>query len=355
VALSFLYLLARRLCELLRVHRLGDVEKDAEILALRHQLAVLRRQVKRPKLTWSDRALISLLARLLPRAAWSSFIVSPSTLLAWHRRLVARRWTYPRKGPGRPPLPAETVELVLRLARENPRWGYVRIAGELEKLGVSVSATSVRNVLRRHGLPPAPRRDGPTWEQFIRAQAAGILATDFFSVDTVFGSRLYILFVIELDSRVVHLLGVTKHPVDAWVTQVARNFAADLEETGRRFRFLIRDRDTKFTRSFDAVFSSIGIETLKTPVRSPRANAYAERFVLTARSECFDWILILSQRHLERVVREFVRHYDTARPHRGLKLATPIARSPQEVPADARSLRCNDVLGGIIHEYERAA
>lgn len=355
VALSFLYLLARRLCDLVRVRRMDDVEKDAEILVLRHQLAVLHRQAKRPKLTWSDRALISLLARLLPRSAWSSFIVTPSTILSWHRRLVARRWTYPRKGPGRPPLPAETVELVLRLARENPRWGYVRIAGELTKLGVVISATSVRNVLRAQGLRPAPRRDGPTWEQFIRAQAKGILATDFFSVDTVFGHRLYVLFVIELESRVVHLLGVTRHPVDAWVTQGARNFAADLEEAGRRFRFLIRDRDTKFTRRFDAVFSSIGVETLKTPVRSPRANAYAERFVLTARSECLDWTLIVGRRHLERVVKEFVAHYDCARPHRGLMLATPIARPAPVVPVDARAVRRNDILGGIIHEYEQAA
>lgn len=244
--------------------------------------------MKRPRLPWSDRALISLLARLLPRSTWFSFIVTPATILSWHRRLVARRWTYPNRGPGRPPLPAGTVELVCRLARENPRWGYMRIVGELTKLGITISATSARNVLRSHGLRPAPRRSGPTWEQFIQAQAAGILATDFFSVDGVFGSRLYVLFVIEVESRVVHLLGVTKHPLDAWVTQVARNFTADLAEAGRQMRFLVRDRDTKFTRHFDAVFSAVGIETLKTPVRSPRANSYAERFVRKARSECLD-------------------------------------------------------------------
>jgi putative transposase len=354
VALSFLYLLARRLVEMIRVRRMGDTEKDVEILALRHQLVVLQRQVKRPRLTWSDRAFISLVARLLPRSALSSFIVSPATILLWHRRLVARQWTYPRKGPGRPPLPAETVDLVLRLARENPRWGYMRIVGELNKLGVAISATSVRSVLRSHGLRPAPRRNGPTWEQFIRAQARGILATDFFSVDSVFGSRLYVLFVIEVESRVVHLLGVSKHPVNTWVTQVARNFTSGLEETARRFRFLVRDRDTKFTRSFDAVFSAVGIEILKTPVRSPKANAYAERFVRTARSECLDLVLIVGRRHLERVVRDFVGHYDTARPHRGLKLATPIARVPEQA-LRGETLRRNDVLGGLIHEYEWAA
>jgi transposase InsO family protein len=354
VALSFLYLLARRLVEMIRVRRMGDVEKEAEILALRHQLAVLNRQVKRPSFTWSDRAVISLLARFLPRSALSSFIVTPATILSWHRRLVRRRWTYPRKGPGRPPLPTHTIEMVLRLARENPRWGYMRIAGELNKLGVAISATSVRTVLRSHGLRPAPRRSGPTWEQFIRAQARGILATDFFSVDTVFGSRLYVLFVIEVESRVVHLLGVTKHPVEAWVTQVARNFTSELEDAGRRFRFLVRDRDTKFTRSFDAVFSAVGIETLKTPVRSPRANSHAERFVRTARSECLDLVLVVGRRHLEGVIRDFVSHYDTARPHRGLNLATPIARAPEQAPRGG-TLRRSDVLGGIIHEYEWAA
>jgi hypothetical protein len=173
-------------------------------------------------------------------------------------------------------------------------------------------------------------------------------------VDTVFGSRLYVLFVIEVESRVVHLLGVSKHPVDTWVTQVARNFTSGLEETARRFRFLVRDRDTKFTRSFDAVFSAVGIEILKTPVRSPKANAYAERFVRTARSECLDLVLIVGRRHLERVVRDFVGHYDTARPHRGLKLATPIARVPEQA-LRGETLRRNDVLGGLIHEYEWAA
>jgi transposase len=246
--------------------------KDVEIVVLRHQLSVLRRQVKKPRLTWSDRALIALLARLVPRDRWSSFFVTPATILDWHRRLVRRRWTYPSCKPGRPPLPAETVELVLRLARENPRWGYLRIVGELRKLGVTVSATSVCNVLSRHGLGPAPRRDRPSWTEFLRAQAAGILATDFFTVDTISLERLYVLFVIEIKSRVVHVLGVSRHPVGTWVTQVARNLVSDLDEDGRRFRFLVRDRDTKFTRSFDEVFASEGTEIIRTPVRSPRAT-----------------------------------------------------------------------------------
>jgi len=273
VALSFVYLLIRQVLEILRVRRMDAVAKDAEILVLRHQLAVLRRQVARPRLTWSDRALISLLASLVSRERWGSFLITPQTILAWHRALVRKRWTYPHRRPGRPTLAKETVELICRLAKENPRWGYLRIVGELKKLGVTVSKTSVASVLARDGLPPAPRREGPTWSEFLSAQAKGILATDFFRVDTVLLRRYYVLFVIELERRVVHILGITTHPNDLWVTQVARNFASDLEEAGRRFRFLIRDRDTKFTSSFDNVFISIGVESIRTPVRSPRANA----------------------------------------------------------------------------------
>ena len=262
MALSFLYRLVRRVAEAIRIHRMDGMAKDAEILVLRHQLAVLQRQATRPRFTWSDRALVSALARLVPRERWASFLVTPETILRWHRALVRRRWTYPHRKPGRPTLPQETVELILRLARENPRWGYLRIVGELKKLGVAA-------VLRRHRLPPAPRRSGPTWSEFLRSQAKGILATDFFTVDTITLRRFYVLFVIEIDRRRVHLLGVTANPIGTWVTQVARNFASDLEEAGRHFRFLVRDRDTKFTASFDAVLDSIGIETIRTPVASP--------------------------------------------------------------------------------------
>jgi putative transposase len=319
---------------------------------LRHQLAILRRQVARPRLTWSDRALIALLAKVVPRQRWSAFLVTPKTILDWHRRLVRRHWTYAHRRPGRPVLPAETVELVCRLARENPRWGYLRIVGELRRLGVTVSKTSVATVLARHGLPPAPRREGSTWSEFLQSQAKGILATDFFHVDGVLLRRYYVLFVIEIDSRVVHLLGVTTNPAMAWVTQVARNFAADLEEARRRFRFLIRDRDTKFTASFDAVLSSIGIAAIRTPVRSPKANAFAERWVRTVREECLDHLLVYSRRHLESVLAEYIGHYNQARPHRGLQLAPP---SPCHDTLVTGEVRRHDILGGIIHEYQRAA
>ena len=353
MALSFLYRLIRRVIEVVRVHRMDAAAKDAEILVLRHQLAVLHRQVARPRFTWSDRALVALLAGLVPRERWRSFLVTPQTILGWHRALVKKRWTYPHRRPGRPGLAKETVELICRLGRENPRWGYLRIVGELKKLGVTVSKTSVASILRRHGFPPAPRRMGPTWSQFLSAQAKGIVATDFFHVDTVIMRRYYVLFVIEIQSRVVHVLGATTNPNGPWVTQAARNFASDVDDAGRRFRFLIRDRDTKFTRSFDEVFTSIGIESIRTPVRSPRANAYAERFVRTIRQECLDHLLVVSRRHLDQVLAEYVRHYNEARPHRGLQLSQPIERPVTAIGGEAITRR--DALGGIIHEYDRAA
>jgi putative transposase len=331
--------------------------KDVEIAVLRHQVMVLRRQVARPRYTHTDRMVLAALARLLPRDHWQVFLVTPSTLLRWHRELVRRRWTYPATGQRRRrALDAEVVEVVLRLARENPRWGYVRIVGECRKLGVHLSATSVRTILRLHGLGPAPRRGGPSWTQFLRAQAAGMLACDFCTVDTIGLTRLYVLFVIELDHRRVHLAGVTAHPAGAWVTQAARNLLMDLDQHAERFRFLIRDRDAKFSATFDAVFAAAGIDVLKIPPRAPRANAYAERWVRTLRTECLDWILIWNRRHLQRVLADYLRHYNSARPHRGLNLDVPVPEPDTAGrPEPAGRIQRVDVLGGLIHEYCRAA
>jgi transposase InsO family protein len=254
-------------------------------------------------------------------------------------------------------LDPQVVDLVLRLARENPRWGYLRIVGECRKLDVRVSPTSVRTILRRHHLGPAPRRGGPTWKQFLRTQAAGTLACDFLTVETIGLTRLYVLFVIELEHRRVHLAGVTAHPTAAWVTQAARNLVMDLDEHTHRFRFLIRDRDGKFSGAFDAVFAAASIQVLKIPPRAPRANSFAERWVRTVRTECLDWILVRSRHHLERIVTEYLRHYNTARPHRGIDLDVPVP------PVDITRARTHqsgrvdrvDVLGGLIHEYRQAA
>ena len=327
-------------------------------MVLRHEVRVLERQLHghvrhRP----ADRAILAGLSRVLPRWRWGCFLVTPETLLGWHRELSRRKWKRWRaeRGEGRPPLRDEIVELIVRLGRENRRWGCVRIQGELRGLGTRISASSIRRVLRSHGLGPAPR-GGPTWKEFITAQAKGILATDFFVVDTIGFNQLYVLLVIELENRVVHILGVTDHPSGSFVTQVARNLAGDLTEHGRSFRFLIRDRDAKFIASFDEVFASEGIEVVKTPIRSPRANAYAERWVRTVREECLDWMLVLCRNHLEAVLRDYVRHYNQHRPHRGLRLEVPAPVSAvTSAPPSFSDIARHDVLGGIIHEYHAAA
>ncbi len=301
---------------------------------------------------------LAALARLLPRERWAVFLVTPSTLLRWHRELVARRWTYPKEGRDRRGLDEQVVALVVRLAQENPRWGYLRIVGECRRLGVRVCATSVRRILRRYGLGSAPRRGGPSWTRFLRAQASGLLATDFFTVETVGLTRLYVLFVVEVHRRYVHLVGITAHPTGAWVAQQARNLVMDLQEQGQHFRYLVRDRDAKFTAAFDAVFTSCDVDVLKIPPRAPRANAYAERWVRTVRAECLDWTLIWSERQLYRVLIEYLRHYNTVRPHRSLDLKSPCpARllTLVEPATAASSVERVDVLGGPIHQYHRAA
>jgi putative transposase len=220
---SFVYLALRRLLELMVLCWRSTDAKEVEILVLRHQLAILRRQHPRPRLQPKDRALLAALSRLLPRRRWSIFMVTPQTLLGWHRRMVRRRWTYPAQGRGRPSVPQQVQTLIVRLATENPRWGYQRIKGEPQRLGVQVSATTIRTIMGRHGLDPAPRRAATTWRAFLRQQADGIMACDYFTVDTIWLRRLYVLFFIELGSRRIHLAGVTARPDGPWVAQQARN------------------------------------------------------------------------------------------------------------------------------------
>jgi putative transposase len=352
MAFSFLYLAVRALLGALVRSRRGLDVKDVELLVLRHELAILRRQVARPKLGMADRALLAAAAVHLPRPQRSVLVVTPRTLLRWHRSLVRRKWRQPPGRVGRPPLSPEIRELVLRLARENPRWGHRRICGELAKLGFRVAPTSVRRFLAQARLGPAPRRSGPSWQEFLRSQAAGIVACDFFTVETILLRRFYILFFIGHASRRVWLAGCTRNPTGEWVTQQARNLGLDLSESG--LRFLVRDRDSKYCRSFDEVFRSEGIRIVKTPVRAPQANAIAERFVRTIRSECLDWLLILNRRHLEHVLRVFVEHYNRERPHRGLELLPPIGGHKQD-PSGSAAIRRRDRLGGLIHEYYQAA
>ena len=349
------FVLLRRVLGLLGIGPRPDA-KDVEIAVLRQQLTVLRRQVARARYTPSDRLVLAVLARLLPRERWSAFLVTPATLLRWHRELVRRRWTYPHRPGRRRGLNPSVVDLVLRLARENPRWGYQRVAGECANLGVAVSATSIRNILGRHRLGPAPRRGGPSWRQFLQAQAGGVLACDFLTVETIGLSRLYVLFVIELDRRRVWQAGVTANPTGAWVAQQARGLLMDMGAQADRFRLLIRDRDACVTAAFDHVFTAEGIRVVRTPVRAPKANAYAERWVRTVRTECLDWLLIRNRRHLERILAVYVEHYNSARPHRSLELQTPLpAPRPPARTGHVKDIQRIDRLGGLIHEYRHAA
>jgi putative transposase len=295
------------------------------------------------------------LVRRLPRALRSHRLVTPNTIRVWHRRLVRRRWTYPRRA-GRPPIDDVLVALVVRMARENPRWGYVRIQGDLLTLGHRVGASTIRRILQRHRIPPAPvRRTDTSWRKFLRTQATSMLAVDFFHVDCALTvRRLYVLFVLEVGDRYLHILGVTGHPDGLWTTQQARNLLMDLGEHVTRFRFLVRDRAGQFAASFDAVLADAGIEVVKIPPRCPRANCFAERFVLTVRTEVTDRMLIFGEQHLRRVLAEYTARYNRRRPHRSLELRAPRPDAPFHEPIRGRPRR-RPILGGLINEYEAAA
>ncbi|HEX9355026.1 MAG TPA: integrase core domain-containing protein [Streptosporangiaceae bacterium] len=355
MSLRLLYLIFVRVCGWLVLLGRSSASKDAELLVLRHEVAVLRRAHPRPRLDWSDRAVLAALIRLLPGRLRAHRLVTPGTVLRWHRRLVTRKWTYPHR-TGRPPVSTEVAALIERLATENNDWGYKRIQGELLKLGHRVSASTIRRVLKALKIPPAPQpRTDTTWRQFLHAQAATMLATDFFHVDcAVTLQRLYCLFVMEVGSRYVHILGVTANPDGPWTTQQIRNLLMDLGDRAADFRYLVRDRAGQFTEAFDAVLADAGIEAVKIPPRSPRANAYAERFVLTARTELTDRMLIFGERHLRTILAQYETHYNGRRPHRSRQLRPP---RPDHPVADLSRERIQrrPVLGGLISEYERAA
>jgi transposase InsO family protein len=353
---SLVYLLFRRALAVAALRLRSREFKELEIVVLRHELAVLRRQVVRPRLEDGDRVFLAAASRLLRGTGRRSFFVRPDTL-GWHRRLVRRRWTYAGRRPGRPATSEDIRELVLRVARENPRWGYQRIVGELAGMGVQVAATTVGSILRQAGLPPADTRAGLCWREFLRANAQSIIACDFFTVETLWLERLYVLFFIEPASRRVHLAGCTANPSGAWAAQQARQFAWSLSERLTPIRFLIHDRDSKFSKVFDEVFCSEGVEIIRTPFRAPKANAFAERWVGTVRRDCLDWILIVSRRQLEQVLRVYVDHYNSHRPHRALGLTPPAPERRLRLvsPASPERIHRRDRLGGLIHEYAVAA
>jgi putative transposase len=359
VLLKIVYLLTCRVLGLVVLVFRGDRAKDAELLVLRHENAVLRRHAGRVRYEPADRVWFAALARLLPRRRWSDvFPVTPATLLAWHRRLAAKRYDMSkRRKPGRPPTVPSIARLVVRLAKENPLWRHRRIHGELTKLGVTVAPSTVWEILRAAGIDPAPRRSGPSWRQFLAAQAAGIVAVDFLHVDTVLLRRLHVF--IEHGTRRMHLGGVTANPTGEWTVQQARHLALTLDEPFEDITFLLRDRGSNFTSSFDAVFQATGTRILRTAVQAPRMNTICERLVGTLRREVLDRVLILGEGHLRAVLAEYQVHYNTARPHQGIAQRVPAGEHDGShitvTDLDRERIHRKPVLSGLINEYARAA
>ncbi len=343
------YRLVRLVLDLLVLRSRRDRSKDAEILVLRHQLAVLQRQTSRPRFELHDRAVLAAFARVLDRDRWSILLVKPDTILGWHRRLVANHWTYPHR-PGRPSTAVDTRQTIIRLARDNPTWGYRRIHGELARLGITIAASTVWATLKRAGIHPAPNRTSESWTTFLRNQAAGIVACDFFTVDTVMLRRYYLLFFIELDTRRVHLAGITTNPTGAWTTQADRNFMMNFS---RDIRFLIRDGAGQFVAAFDEVLRSEGATIIRTPPYTPVANAYAERWAGTVRRELLDRTLVWNRQQLEQLLREYVEHYNTHRPHRTLGQRAPDNAEVAYRPS--RPIRRHPSCAGLINQYRQAA
>ena len=357
------YLALTNVFALVRLLPMSAVDKDVEILALRHQLAVLQRQVDKPHLTAPDRAFLGALLHRLPKPTLRRLhlIVSPDTVLRWHRDLLRHRHAKASrsKRPGRPPTVRSIKSLVLRLAEENSSWGYRRIHGELAALGIKVAPSTVWEILKDAGIDPVPGRDRQTWPAFLRSQAHAILAADFFETRTLTGARLYVFAVIEHATRRVRVLGVTAHPTAIWTTQLARNLVMDLQDAGATVKYLIRDRDSRYTAAFDAVFRSEGIAIVKTGIQVPRMNAIIERWVRSCRAELLDRTLIVNQAHLLHALREYEAFYNEHRPHRTLRAAAPLRPLPQPIVKPGRidrlDIRRRDRLGGILHEYRHAA
>jgi transposase InsO family protein len=365
VLLRLAYLTVTTTIALFHLLLMNDQDKDTEILVLRHQLTLLQRHLNSDKIrfTPADRALLAALLHQLPRHALRRFplLVRPDTVLRWHRNLLARRHAVASrpKRPGRPRTIHSIRALVLRLGRENPTWGYRRLHGESLVLGVTAAASTVWEILRDAGIDPPPERAATTWAQFLRSQADALLACDFFEVSTLNGTRLYVFAVIEHASRRIRVLGATAHPTTAWVTQAAKNLVMDLDDAHSRARYMIRDRDGKFSALFDAVLADAGIKVILTGVRIPRMNSIMERWVQTCRHELLDRTLIWNQAHLLHALRELEQFYNDHRPHQGIANARPLHPLPPPVPDQTQitghSIQRYPRLGGVLNEYKNAA
>ncbi len=363
--LRLAYLTVTNAFAVLRLLPMSDRDKDVEILALRHQLAVLQRQIGPQTVTFTsaDRALLAALLQPLPRSVLRRLrlIVRPDTVLRWHRNLMRQRHANvsKRKRRGRPPTVRSIRTLVLRLVHENPSWGYRRIHGELATLGVKVAASTVWEILKTEGIDPAPHRSTSTWADFLRSQAHALLAVDFIKTITLTGQHQYILAVLEHATRRVRVLGTTAHPTATWVTQAARNLVMDLDEAGGQVTYLVRDRDAKFPALFDRILNDSGIETVLTGIRMPRMNSIMERWVRTCRHELLDRTLIWNETHLRHCLHQFELHYNEHRPHQAMHQAAPLRAVPPPITDPGRiaylDVHRSDRLGGIIHEYKHAA
>jgi transposase len=360
VIVTLLYKVTRKLLSVPSVVLRSETAKDAELLVLRHENAILRRQLAGPiRYKPADRFWFAALSGLVDRRRWREvFPVTPSTLLAWHRRFIARTWDHTaRRCTGRPPTRTTIKKLVVRLARDTPRWGHRRIHGELARPGHRIAPSTVWQILHDAGIDPAPRRTSPTWREFLTAQAEGIIAADFLHLDTALGTRLYALTFLEHGTRRLHITGVTAHPTQAWTAQQARNLAADLGTRIESLRFLIRDRDGKYGQTFDTVFHADDLRVITSAPQAPRMNAHCERVIGTIRRELLDHILIIGETHARQVLKTYEDHYNRHRPHQARNQLPPKAQQHPAAVDDlnTRRLLRTRILGGLINEYRHVA
>lgn len=331
-----------------------------KVAFITHQLLILKRlnkkKVLRPKPY--ERLSLVVLSRKIKNSIKYQHIFTPQTLLNWHKKLVKLHWTYPSTNkagrPGRPQTPNEIKMLILKLANDYTGKGYGKIKGELKKLGYKVSKTTIKNILKQYRIPLASKRkDSSSWINFIKHYKGIILASDFITVDTAFLKRFYVIVSMSIKNRMIHLAACTANPSGKWTTQQARHLSWILEDNNIQAKFLIRDQDSKYTKQFDNVLKSIGIEPIETSENAPLQNSHIERFIRTLREDCLDKIVIFNQKHLEYVLKEYITYYNKARPHQGLDNKIPEYYDQETEVKPEGKIGCREILGGILKDYFR--